>query len=97
KAERKDGGTLETLAHHVGMLQQGLLSNFGGRDVFADDDRKLPPGEGSGLRLAYTLAVLYADGTAASNTTLERPLLNDPVRVPCHRMLLLSEKLVGRL
>ena len=70
ETERKDGSTLEAFAHNVSMLQQGLLSNFSGRDVFADDYGKLAAGIGKRLRLAYALEVLYGDGSAGSNTTL---------------------------
>jgi len=84
KAERKNGGAAEALTHHVCVLQQGSLSEFGGRDVFTHDDRELSARIREGLGIANTFKIFNGDGSTGSNTILEGLLLNDAVRVPCH-------------
>src|SRR5262249_37932465 len=97
KAEWKHCGSLEAFAYYMSVLQQRRLTEVTDRNVLAYDDRKFSAGIGKGLRVGNAFQIFYWNVATCPETVLKRLLLDYAVRVPCHRVLLLSEKLVGRL
>src|SRR6266853_27387 len=84
KTERQDGGALEALADHVRVLQQRCLAKIASGDVLTHEHGKITAGIRKNLGVSDAFKTFYGDGTAGANSTLDRLLLNDAVRVPCH-------------
>jgi hypothetical protein len=66
------------------MLKESFLTKIAGGNVFTYQDGKVAAGVREYLGVCYTFETFYGNGTTSANTTLNRLLLNDAVRVPCH-------------
>src|SRR5262249_6711407 len=96
ETEGKYGCTLKAFADYVGMLQESRLFQVPCGDVLADDHGELAAGIRKGLRLRNAFQVFYGNRPAGSNAPLKCLLLNNAVRVPCHRCFSCRKNLGGR-